>query len=106
MVPRTTDGIADHKAFGERAVIVAAVGGDGEDFGAVAGQQHLLVADMAQQHAAIGKIGEGNAPGQIGTAGLGVGLSHGFLHCFQARHHGKPVASCPPPPISFPSASR
>jgi hypothetical protein len=34
-----------------------AVRGDGKDLGPLAHQDHLLLADMARQHAAIGKRG-------------------------------------------------
>jgi hypothetical protein len=52
------------------------MGCDGEDLSAAARQQHLVVADMADQHAAVGDIGARNALRQVGASGLGGGVSH------------------------------
>ena len=57
VMPGAAHRVADQQPFGERAVIVAAVRADGEDLAAAARQQHLLVADMADQHAAVGELG-------------------------------------------------
>ena len=78
-MPRAAHRVADQQSFGQRTVIVAARRTDGEQLGALARQQHLLVADMAHKHAAVGKVGEGNTLAQIGPAGLGVLLSHCIL---------------------------
>ena len=48
------------EAFGERPVIVAAMRADREDLRARAHQQHLVVADMAEQHLA-GEFGRRDA---------------------------------------------
>ncbi len=79
-MPGAAHGVADQQSFGERTVIVAARRADGEQLGAGPRQQHLLVADMAEKHAAVGEVGEGNTLAQIGPAGLGVLLSHCILH--------------------------
>ncbi len=57
MMPGTADGVADHQPVGERPMIMRAMGRDRGDFAAVAHQQHVLVADMARQHGAVGEIG-------------------------------------------------
>ena len=75
-MPGAAHRVADQQAFGERTVIVRAGCADGEHLVAAARQQHLLVADMAEQHGAVGEVGEGNTLAQIGPAGLGVLLSH------------------------------
>ena len=67
---------SDHETVGERTAVVRALGADREDLGPAAHQQHLLVADMADELAAIGKLGERNALGQIGAGLLGMVLSH------------------------------
>ena len=48
----TADGIADDQSVGERAAIVRATGADGEELVARARQQHVLVSDTPDQHAA------------------------------------------------------
>ena len=67
-MPGTTDALAVHKAFGERTVIMAATGVDGEDLGSRTHQQHVFVADMPKQHVA-GEFGGHDTLGQIGTGG-------------------------------------
>ena len=49
VMPGTADAVADHEPFGERSVIVAAMRVDGENLGARAHQQDILIADMAEQ---------------------------------------------------------
>ncbi|MGY4262988.1 hypothetical protein ACVJF2_001558 [Bradyrhizobium sp. USDA 4519] len=65
-MPGAMDGLALKEAFGERAVVMAAMRVDGEDIRPRAHQQHVLVADMAEQHRAR-EVGEGNALCQIRT---------------------------------------
>ncbi len=48
-MPGTADTRAIDEAFGERAVIMAAMGVDGENLRARTHQQHFFVADMAEQ---------------------------------------------------------
>ena len=52
---------------------------DREHLGPAAHQQHLLVAAMADQLAAIGKIGERDALRQIRPVMLGVAVFHACL---------------------------
>ena len=48
-MPGAADAVADHEPIGERPVVVAAMGADGEHLGAAAHQQHLLIADMPDE---------------------------------------------------------
>jgi hypothetical protein len=78
MMPGAADGVADHQSFGERPVIMRALGGNRRHLAAVAHQHHLVAADVARQHLAFGKIGGGNTLGKIGSARLLVVLRHYF----------------------------
>jgi hypothetical protein len=60
-------------------MIVAAMSGNGEHLAATAREQHLVAADVSEQHATIGNIGKGNALGQVRAAGLVVFVSHVVL---------------------------
>src|SRR5579863_6683838 len=75
VMPGTAHALADHDALGERAVIVAAMRGDGEYFGAAAHEQHLLVADMADE-LAVGEVWERDPLGQVRAARRGLFLRH------------------------------
>ena len=66
--------------FRQQSVIVAAFGSDREDFAALPRQQHLFLANMADKHAAIGKVRSGNAFSQIGAVRFGLVFSHLVLH--------------------------
>src|SRR5690606_31421519 len=55
MMPRAPHGVVDDQAFAEGTVIVRAERTDGEDLVAAADDQHLVVADAADQLAAVGK---------------------------------------------------
>ena len=79
VVPGTAHRIADNEAVGERTVVVAAVSRRREDLLADAYQQHLVLADMTGQHAAVGEFCEGDALGQVGAAGLGLIVGHFVL---------------------------
>ena len=57
-MPRTADGVLDHQPFDERSVIVGAKCRHREDLRAAAHQQHLVAADVADELAAVGKLGE------------------------------------------------
>ena len=65
-MPRAAHGVADHEPLGERAVIVRAMGADGEDLVAALHQQHLLVADMAEK-LAVDEIRERDTLGKVRT---------------------------------------
>ena len=56
-----------------------ATGPDCEYLRSVAHQENLLVTDMADELAAIRKLGERYALPQIGAAGYGLVLSHSLL---------------------------
>jgi hypothetical protein len=68
MVPRTTHGLADHEAFDQRPVVVRAMRSDGEDVRSAADQQDFIVADAADELAAVGKLFLGDAVRQVGAA--------------------------------------
>ena len=76
-MPGAADGVADHEALGERAVIMRAEGADGEQLVAAARQQHRLAVGMALQHGAIGDVVERDAGGEIGTGRLRGVFAHG-----------------------------
>ena len=90
-MPGAAHGVADQQPFGERAVIVACSARRSRRPRRRGAPAAPLVADMAGEHAAVGEFGEGNALGQIGTAGLGV-VSHFRppLSAVECGHHGKP----------------
>src|SRR6185369_9179216 len=75
-----------HQAFGERAVIMAAGGLDRKDLAARLDQQHVFLADMAEQLAVL-ECGEGYAFGQIRSARLAF-LAHGHLPRSSTRSSG------------------
>ena len=52
---------------------------DREDLRALAHQQHLFAARMAQQHGAVGEVGQGDALRQIGAAEFGLVLCHSHV---------------------------
>ena len=70
MVPRAAHGVADHETFGERAAVVRAVAPTANTSVAAAHQQHLLVADMAEQLAAVGELSERDARVRSGPLGF------------------------------------
>ena len=76
VMPRAAHASAGHEAFGERAMVVAAMGADGEYVAAAAHQQNFLVADVAQQLVVL-EIAESDAFSQIRTARRGLLFSHG-----------------------------
>jgi hypothetical protein len=47
VVPRAADFVADNDTVGQRAVVMAAMGVDGQDFAVDFDQQDRVVADMA-----------------------------------------------------------
>ncbi|ESW78700.1 hypothetical protein X772_28600 [Mesorhizobium sp. LSJC280B00] len=65
VMPRTPDSIPHHKTVDERPTVMCTCRPDGEDLSPAAHQQYLLVATMADELAAIGKIGERDALDQI-----------------------------------------
>ena len=59
-------------------MIVRAVRTDGEEIVARTGKQHFFVADIPDQHAAVGKSADGNALGEI-RPGFSIGIVRGHL---------------------------
>jgi hypothetical protein len=55
-MPRTAHRIIDDETFRERPAIVRTGGADRENLVARAGEQHGLLADVSQEHSAIGKF--------------------------------------------------
>jgi hypothetical protein len=49
MMPRTSDAVPDYKPLCERPKIMTAMRIDGENLGAGAHQQNVLIADVAEQ---------------------------------------------------------
>ena len=78
VVPGTADALAVDQPFGERAVIVAAMGVDRKDLRSRTHQQHFFVTDMAKQ-GRVGEFGRRDTFGQIGAGGLGLLIGHIFL---------------------------
>src|SRR5271170_3992439 len=77
-MPRAADAAIDHKPFGQRPVVVAAMGGDGEYLVGAVRQQDLLVAHVSAEFA-VDKVREPNSLGQIRPAGARLLLCHVFL---------------------------
>ncbi len=76
MMPRASNGVAIHHAFGERAAIVRTGGRDRKDFSATTDEEDGIIAGVTEQRAAIGDIREGNSLSEIGPRGLGVSAAH------------------------------
>ena len=68
MMPRATDGITDKQSPFQGGPVMTADSAKREHFVATAGQQHALIADMAREHAAIGKIVERDTTDKIRAA--------------------------------------
>jgi hypothetical protein len=56
VMPRTAHRVIDEETFRERPAIMRTGGADREDLIAPAGEQHGLLADVSQEHSAIGKF--------------------------------------------------
>ena len=78
-MPGAAHRVADDEPVGQRAVIVGAVGADREHLGAAAHEQHRLLADMAEQLAAVGQFARRNPQRQIGADRLSLIFSHCVL---------------------------
>ena len=75
-MPGAAHGIVDEEPLGERPAVMRAGGADREHLLAASRQQHRLVADMTEQHGAIGELRECEALGEIGPARLRLSLTH------------------------------
>jgi len=67
VMPGAADGAVDNEPVDKGAMIMGAVGSDGECVGSLPRQQHLFVPDMTDQLAAIRELGERQTLRQIGT---------------------------------------
>ena len=79
MVPQTADSVLDEDPLGERTVVVGAMRPDRQHLQAAAHQQNLLVTDMTNELATVGKLAKNNALRQIGARELRLILSHVLL---------------------------
>src|ERR1700722_5401432 len=79
MMPRTANGTVDEQALDERTVVVGAMRPDRKHLQAAAHQQNLLVTDMTNELATVGKLAKNNALRQIGARELRLILSHVLL---------------------------
>src|SRR3984957_3814231 len=79
MMPRTANGTVDEQALDERTVVVGAMRPDRKHLQAAAHQQNLLVTDMTNELATVGKLARNNALCQIGAHELRLILSHVLL---------------------------
>ena len=70
-MPRAADGIADHEPVPQRAVVMRALRPDREHVLPAADEQDGFTAGMADELAAVGKVGKSDALGEIGAARLG-----------------------------------
>ena len=75
VVPRAAHGVADDDALGERAVIVRAGRAHGEVLVATPREQHGLVVDVPQHHAAVRNVAGRDSALEIGPA-RGSHLGH------------------------------
>lgn len=66
-MPGAADGVVGDEAIDQRPTVMRAVGGYREYLGSAAQQKHRLASAMTDQLAAIGKIGERNAEGEVGS---------------------------------------
>jgi hypothetical protein len=76
MMPWAAHGIIDDEPLAERPVVVRAMRSNSEDLCAAAHHQHLLVADVTDQFAAVDEPRERYSSRQIGTAGRRLILGH------------------------------
>ncbi len=76
VVPGAPHRIVDNEPLDERSMIMGAGRAEGEDVSPTTHQQDILVADMADELASVGKRGERNSLRQIGAAWLRRVLSH------------------------------
>jgi hypothetical protein len=75
-MPGAAHGVIDEEPLGERPAIMRAGGADREHLLAASCQQHRLIADMAEQHGAVGEFREGETVGEIGPAQLRLSFAH------------------------------
>ena len=75
----TAHGAARRQPVRQRAMIMGALVADREDLRSLAHQQHLFAAHMAQQHGAVGQVGQRHALGQIGAAEFGSSCRHAHV---------------------------
>jgi len=76
MMPGTVDCAVHHQPFRQGAVIMGAMGRDGENIFALPHQQDVIPADMAHQQAVFRKSGKRDTAAEIRACGLGIFLVH------------------------------
>jgi len=79
VVPWAADGVGDEDPLGERTVIMGTLRPDGEQRAAVAREHHRFARDLPQDHAALGKIRDGDPLGKVGSNEFCVLLAHDCL---------------------------
>ena len=70
MVPWTSYGLADDKAFRERGSVMCARGADGRPFVTAPEKKHRVIADAARQYSLQRSVDERDSFRKIGTVGL------------------------------------
>lgn len=70
-MPGAPDGIANHEPIPQRTVVMGALGSDREHLMPAADKQNRVSAGMADEFAAVGKVGKSNSFDQIWAARLG-----------------------------------
>src|ERR1700723_1812595 len=95
MMPRTANGAVDEQPLDERTVVVGAMRPDCKQLQAAAHQQNLLVTDMTNELATVGKLARNNALRQIGAGELRLILSHVLLLLTKGGHHDE-KCTCEP----------
>ena len=79
VVPWAADRIRHEHPLGQRTMVMAALGADREHRPTAACQQHRFPRDLAQDHAAFGKICAGNPHSKVRSAELGVLVARDWL---------------------------
>src|SRR5262245_59792267 len=100
-MPRAADGLANHKPFGERPVIMAAMGVDRENSGGGTHHKDVLIADMPEQQIIL-EVARLDTCREIGAGGLVLLFRHvDVLPRVESR-----TGPCRPPPQRQSAASR
>lgn len=84
-MPWAANGVAGHQSVDERAVVVRPMRVNSEDLRPAAHKQHLRIAAMTDQLAAVRKIGKSDASRQIGPNYTSVLSGHSLLLCYRDR---------------------
>jgi hypothetical protein len=79
VMPGTPHGVSDHQPIRERTAVMGAGGADRKEIIAALHKQHGLFANVARQHAPVGKAIDWNALRKVGTGRTGLRCSHDDL---------------------------